>query len=160
MVRLSPAERSLFGRFLEKGLPKTKIANLFDTTRQTVDRWIKRSKHVGREYYKDKPRKSKESKITVEVEVSILALRSLGWGGCMPATINQDRRDSSQTAKCSLRIQQGLYILPDFMKNSVGHIVQGVKLSGQSINNILTKHGVNGYRREQRAWKFFRAKEP
>ena len=138
MSRLSPAERSLFGRFLEKSLPKTKIANLFDATRQTADRWIKRSKHVGREYCKDKPRKSKESKITVEV--SVLALRSLGWG--------------------TARIQQGLCILPDFMKNSVGHIVQGAKLSRQSINNILTKHGVNGYRREQRAWKFFRAKEP
>jgi len=140
MVRLSPAERSLFGRFLEKGLPKTKIANLFDTTRQTVDRWIKRSKHVGREYYKDKPRKSKESKITVEVEVSILALRSLGWG--------------------TARIQQGLYILPGFMRDSLQFVVQGVKLSRQAINDVLKKHEANGYNREQKAWKFFRANKP
>ena len=49
-------------------------ANFFGTTRRTVYRWINRAKHVGREHYGDKPRRARESKITVEVEVSIL-----GW---------------------------------------------------------------------------------
>ncbi len=129
----------MFRRFFEKGLSKTKIAEIFDTTRQTVDRWIKRSRHAGREYYRDRPRKHKHSKITVEVEVSVLALRSLGWG--------------------TARIQQGLYMLPGFMKDSLQFIVQGVKLSRQAINSVLQKHGANGYKRDQKAWKFFRAKE-
>ncbi|HDD45979.1 MAG TPA: transposase [Candidatus Aenigmarchaeota archaeon] len=38
--------------------------------------------------------------------------------------------------------------------------VQGVMLSRQTINHVLRKHGINGYRRKHNAWKFFRARKP
>jgi len=33
-------------------------------------------------------------------------------------------------------------------------------LSRETINNVLFKHGVNGYPYKHKRWKFFRAKEP
>ena len=137
-MRLSPDIRGTFKKLVKKGLNVTRIAYLFDTTRQTVHRWLKRSKHVGREYFKDKLRKPKHAKVTQEVELSILKLRTtFKWG--------------------TARIQQGLYSLPDFIKNSV-RCVQGVKLSRETINNVLSRNGQNGYQREFKRWKFFRAK--
>lgn len=139
-MRLSPDIRGTFRKLVKKGLTATRIAQLFDTTRQTVHRWLKRCKHVGREYFNDKPRKPRASKVTVEVEVSILALRNtFGWG--------------------TARIQQGLYKLPDFMLDSIP-CIQGVWLSRAAINNVLMKHGINGYPHNYKRWKFFRAKNP
>jgi DNA invertase Pin-like site-specific DNA recombinase len=40
-VRLSPDIRGTFGKLVKKGLAVTRIAELFDTTRQTVHRWLK-----------------------------------------------------------------------------------------------------------------------
>lgn len=140
-MRLSPDIRATFKKLVKKGLSVTRIAQLFDISRRTVYRWLNRSKHVGREYYKDKPRKHRESKITVEIEVSILALRNtFDWG--------------------TARIQQGLYNLPSYILNAVPNLVQGVWLSRQTINNVLVVHGINGHKRKQKSWKFFRAKEP
>jgi IS30 family transposase len=139
-VRLSPDIRGAFGKLVKKGLAVTRIAQLFDTTRQTVHRWINRSKHVGREYFKDKLRKPKQAKVTEQVELSILKLRTMfKWG--------------------TARIQQGLYNLPAFIMDSVG-CVQGVKLSRETINNVLARNNQNGYAREFKRWKFFRAKAP
>jgi len=139
-VRLSPDIRGAFGKLVKKGLAVTRIAQLFDTSRQTVHRWLKRARHVGREYFKDKPRRPKPVKVTEEVELFILKLRTtFKWG--------------------TARIQQGLYSLPDFIKNSI-RCVQGVTLSRETINNVLARHGQNGYQREFKRWKFFRAKEP
>jgi hypothetical protein len=124
-VRLSPDIRGTFTKFVKKGLAVTRIAELFDTTRQTVHRWLKRAKHVGREYYKDRPRKPKESKVTMEVELSILKMRTtFKWG--------------------TSRIQQGLFNLPAFIRDSVG-CVQGVRLSRETINNVLARNNQNGY---------------
>lgn len=139
-MRLSPDIRGRFRDLLKKGLTVTCIAYLFDTTRQTVYRWLRRGKHAGREHFRDKHRKPKEGKITVEVEVSILALRNtFGWG--------------------TARIQQGLHSLPGFMKEQIS-CVQGVRLSREAINNVLAKHGINGYPHNYKHWNFFRAKEP
>lgn len=138
-MRFTPDIRAAFRQLLKKGLSIKKIAELFDTTRKTVYRWLNRAKHVGREYFNDIPRKPKQSKVTVNIEVSILALRSLGWG--------------------TARIQQGLYKLPDYMLKSMD-CVQGVWLSRTAINNILTEHGANGYPHNYKHWKFFRAEKP
>src|SRR4030066_1545048 len=139
-VRVSPEIRGAFGKLVKKGLAVTCIAQLFDTTRQTVYRWLKRAKHVGREYFRDKTRKPKPAKVTQEVELSILKLRTtFKWG--------------------TARIKQGLYNLPDFIKNSV-RCVQGVRLSRETINNVLARNGQNGYQHEFKRWKFFRAKCP
>jgi transposase InsO family protein len=137
-VKLDPSIRGLFGKLVKKGLTVTRIAELFDTTRQTVHRWLKRTRHVGREHYKDKTREPKQGKITEEVEVSILALRNtFKWG--------------------TARIQQGLFNLPGFVTEAV-RCVQGIRLSRESINNVLTRHGLNGYPRNYKRWRFFRAK--
>ena len=139
-VRLSPDIRGTFGKLVKKGLAVTRIAELFDTTRQTVHRWLNRAKHVGREYFKDKPRKPKSAKVTAQVELSILKLRTtFKWG--------------------TARIQQGIYNLPAFIRNSVG-CVQGVRLSRETINNVLARNNQNGYMREFKRWKFFRAQAP
>ena len=139
-MRLESSIRGLFGKLVRKGLTITRIAELFDTSRQTVHRWLKRAKHVGREYYKDKTRSPKPGKVTDEVEVSILALRNtFKWG--------------------TARIQQGLFNLPGFVTEAV-RCVQGIRLSRESINNVLARHGVNGYPRDYKRWKFFRAEAP
>jgi len=139
-VRLSPDIRGAFYKLAKKGLAVTRIAELFDTTRQTVHRWINRAKHVGREFYRDKTRKPKETKVTAEVELSILKLRTtFKWG--------------------TARIQQALDNLPDFILKSV-RTVQGVKLSRETINNVLARNNQNGYLREFKRWNFFRAQAP
>lgn len=139
-MRFSPDIRKIMRHLLKKGLNKTRIAELFDTTRQTVHRWCKRAFHRGRESFKDKPRRSKKSKITVEVEVSILTLRnSFDWG--------------------TARIQQGLYCLPEYARKAI-RCVQGVSLSRTAINSVLKKHGINGYKHNYKGWKFFRASKP
>ena len=139
-MKLSPDIRGVFNKLVKKGLAVTRIADLFDTTRQTVHRWLNRAKHVGREYFKDKPRKPKPAKVTQQVELSILKLRTtFKWG--------------------TARIQQGLYDLPAFIRDSVG-CVQGVRLSRETINNVLARNNQNGYMHEFKRWKFFRAKEP
>ncbi len=139
-MRLSPDIRGAFNKLVKKGLAVSRVAELFDTTRQTVYRWLNRAKHVGREYFKDRLRKPKQAKVTFEVELSILKLRTtFKWG--------------------TARIQQGLYNLPAFILDSVGG-VQGVKLSRETINNVLQRNNQNGYQSEFKRWKFFRAKEP
>jgi IS30 family transposase len=139
-MRLSPDIRGIFRKLLKKGLTVTRIAFLFDTTRQTVYRWLRRGRHAGRESFKDIPREPKASKVTDEVELSILALRHMfEWG--------------------TARIQQGLIKLPSFILEAT-HCVQGVKLSRETINNVLSKHGLNGYPSKHKRWKFFRAKKP
>ena len=90
--------------------------------------------------FEDKPRQPKESKITVEVELSILKLRTtFKWG--------------------TARIQQGIYCLPPFILQSV-NCLQGVLLSRETINRVLSRNNQNGYPREFKRWKFFRAQAP
>jgi transposase len=50
-LRLSSDVRGAFGKLVKKGLAVTRIAQLFDTSRQTVHRWLRQVKHVGREYF-------------------------------------------------------------------------------------------------------------
>jgi len=136
-VRLSPDIRGAFRKLAKTDLTVSGIAQMFNTTRQTVYRWLRRGKHRGTEAFKDKPRQPKESKVTLKVELSILKLRTtFKWG--------------------TARIQQGLYNLPPFMLDSV-QCVQGVELSRETINNVLSRNNQNGYQTEFKRWKFFRA---
>jgi transposase InsO family protein len=76
----------------------------------------------------------------LEVELSILKLRTtFKWG--------------------TARIQQGLFDLPSFILDSVGG-VQGIRLSRETINNVLARNNQNGYQTEFKRWKFFRASAP
>ena len=83
---------------------------------------------------------TQKSKVTLEVELSILKLRTtFKWG--------------------TARIQQGLCNLPGFILESV-NCIQGVVLSRETINNVLARNNQNGYQKEFKRWKFFRASEP
>lgn len=58
------------------------------------------------------------------------------------------------------RIQQAPINLPGFMKEKLNVCMQGTRLSRTAINGVLKEYGLNGYGREQKSWKFFRAKKP
>ena len=119
-MRLSPDIRGAFRKLTKQNLTVTGIAKMFNTTRQTVYRWLGRGKHPGSETFKDKPRQPRERKVTAEVELGILKLRTtFRWG--------------------TARIQQGLYNLPGFILESV-NCIQGVVLSRETINNVLARN--------------------
>jgi hypothetical protein len=126
---------------VNKGNPINVVAKVFGVCRQTASKWFHGKDHRGHTRFLDKARKPKESKITLEVELAILAMRTLfEWG--------------------TARIQQGLMNLPDFAKEALQNTVDNVRLSRTAINNILKKHKLNGYKHRDKEWKFFRAKEP
>ena len=129
-MRLSPEIQKTLVMLVKKGSSKTYLTELFDTTRQTVHRGCQRAYHRGRESFKDKPRNPKTCKITVVVEVSILALRSAFERG-------------------TARIQQGLYCLPVYVREAV-QCVQNVRVSRPAINNVLKKHDINGYKHDHK----------
>lgn len=141
MPRLKPHERRQMVKMVRAGVPIKVVAELFGVSRQTVWKWCGRAKHRGYESFKDKPRRPKKSKITKEVEFSIVELRTkFGWG--------------------TARIKQALFNLPKFMRKVLTACVQGICLSRTAINGVLKRFGLNGYGRKERAWKFFRAKRP
>lgn len=139
-MRLTPDQRFLIGKAVDKIGNKSLVARVLGFTRRTVCKWSKRKKHL-----KDRKRKRKKSKITLEVELFILALRNVfGWG--------------------SERIQKALRSLPKFMLDALSKlkvkVVQGIELSRTAINNVFKKHKLNGYKKKYKSWKFFRAKKP
>lgn len=138
-MRLTIDERRLIGKAVDRGVNKSWVAEVLGVTRKTVYKWNKR-----RKYLKDRKRNKKKSKITLGVELSILALRNTFEWGCE-------------------RIKKGVYSLPNFMRDTLSKIkvklVQGVELSRAAINDVLKKHGINGYKNKTKSWKFFRAKK-
>ncbi len=138
-MRLTQDLRRLTGNLVDKLDNKSFVAWLLGTTRKTVYKWDKRRKHLN-----DEKRGKQEPKITEEIELFILGLRlTFEWG--------------------TERIQKGLLSLPDFMLDKLHElgveIVQEVTLSRTSINNVLKKHELNGYKKNSPGWHFFRAKE-
>jgi len=141
MTRLKPEQRRQMANMIRAGVKKKVVAKIFGVSRQTVREWCKRANHRGRESFRDLPRKPKKGKITGRVEATIVAIRAeFGWG--------------------TARIQQALTNLPKFMREKLTACVQGVRLSRTAINEVLRCYGLNGYGREEKAWKFFRAKRP
>jgi transposase InsO family protein len=139
-MRLNPEQRSLIGKMVDRLGNKSLVAKAFGVTRNTIYRWNKRRKHT-----KDRKRRKKRSKVTLNVELSILAMRNFfEWG--------------------TERIQKGMYSLPKFMCDELRRlkvpIVQHVSLSRPVINDVLKKHKINGYKHKKEGWKFFRAKKP
>lgn len=136
-MRTIPNERCLMAKFVRNGISIKFVAKMFGIHRNTASYWTKQDLRT----VKDLPRKPKEGKVTVEVEIAILTLRLIcKWG--------------------TGRIQQGLMKLPDYMITDIKIQIQGIKLSRTTINNVLKKHGINGYRKKCKSWKFFRAKKP
>ena len=138
-MRLTIEERRLIGKAVDRGVNKSLVAKVLGVTRKTIYKWDKRRKHL-----KDRKRKKKKSKITLKVELFILALRNtFEWG--------------------TERIKKGLPSLPKFMLDTLSKlnvkVVQGLDLSRTAINNVLKKHKINGYKNKTKSWKFFRAKK-
>ena len=135
-MRLNPEQRRLLGKLSRTNIPKKLLMVAFSVSRKTVWFWEKQNLH----YVSDLPTANRKFKITVETEITIIAFRNnFGYG--------------------TARIQQRLFCAPDFELEQMEIKVQGVELSRQSINEILKKWGINGYRRKnKKSWKFFRAK--
>jgi len=141
MTRLTPEQRRQMAKVIRQGMAKKDAAEAFGVSRTTVWKWCKRAKHRGRESFRDLPRKPKKGKITKKVEATIVAIRTaFGWG--------------------TARIRQALINLPKFMRRKLRACVQGVRLSRTAIKGVLKRFRLNGYGREEKAWKFFRAKKP
>lgn len=133
-MRTTPEQRQLMADAVKRGKNINIVADVFGVCIKTVKRWCK-----GRRF-KDKPRKPKESKITIKIELAILAMRTMfKWG--------------------TARIQQGLVNLPAYAKKALQNSVENVKLSRTAINDVLKKHKLNGYFNKSKTWKFFRAKK-
>jgi putative transposase len=138
-MRLLPEQRRSMVEAVRRGFTKILVADVYNVSRKTVTKWCNRAKHRGRESFKDNKPERGEAKITLEVELSIIALRkTFDWG--------------------TARIQQGLNELPSYAREVIPDCVQGLKLSRTSINEVLKRYGLNGYKKNYKRWKFFRAK--
>lgn len=136
MVRLKPEQRLDLGKLARKDIPKKLLMEAFSVSRTTVWYWqyedFKTRFDIKRNY---------EGKITIDVEITILYLRTtFKWG--------------------TARIQNGLISLPKFMLAEMEVCVQNFPLSRTSIQKVLKNHKLNGYKKKYKFWKFFRAKYP
>ena len=135
MGRLKPDQRRLVSQLRRKGIAISILVLSFECSRQTIWYWSiqdMRTRFDIPRFY--------ESKITTEAEITILFLRSLGYG-------------------CA-RIKQRLFKAPEIELKLTEIYIQGLTVSRTAINNVLKKHKLNGYfkKRNQKVWKFFRAK--
>ena len=137
MTRLKPEQRRLIGKWIKLKVHIKVIAELLSCSRQTI--WFWKNQDLRTRF--DIVRNYK-GKITIEAEITILFLRSLGYG-------------------CA-RIKQRLESAPEIELKLTEVYVQGLIVSRQAVYKILKKHKLNGYlnKRNQKAWKFFRASCP
>jgi transposase InsO family protein len=146
MVKHTPPEtRKQMVCAVRRTKNKSLVAWVFGVARKTVQTWCKRAHHRGSESFRDRRQETKKRKITEDVESAILAMRiAFEWG--------------------TGRLRQGLISLPDFAREAIekliGKKIPSVRLSRTAINDVLAKHGLNGYHKTSKAWKFFRAKKP
>jgi hypothetical protein len=76
-MRLSPVERKLMTKAVKNGNPINIVAKVFGVSRTTAWYW---STETLNSNFEDLPR-TRESKITVEVEIAILFMRlTFKWG--------------------------------------------------------------------------------
>jgi len=68
-MRLTPEQRRLIADARRRGIKISRIAEVFGVSETTVKQWSKRKR------FTDKKRNSKSSKITLEVELTILGIR-------------------------------------------------------------------------------------
>jgi transposase InsO family protein len=133
-MRLKSEQRRLIGVWIKQGMHIKIIAVFLSCSRQTVWYWknqdLRTRFSIKRNY---------NGKITIEAEITILFLRSLGYG-------------------CA-RIKQRLFSAPEIEIKQTEVYVQGLVVSRQTVYNVLKKHKLNGYfnKKNQKAWKFFRA---
>lgn len=137
MSRLKPEQRQLIGKWIKLKIHIKVIAQFLFCSRQTVWYWKNQDLRTRFDIIRNY-----KGKITIEAEITILFLRSLGYG-------------------CA-RIKQRLFSAPEIEIKQTEIYVQGLEISRQAVYNVLKKHKLNGYfnRKRQKAWKFFRASCP
>ena len=149
MCGVTPEIRELIVKARRNGKRVKDIAEMFDVSRKTVWKWCKRTRKVGRPVYRDRSSKPHRvyRKIIPVVEEAILVLRdSFDWG--------------------TQRIMVALLSPPPYIRYLLETNLRcewrQIKLSRQSINNVLKKHKKNGspYKKTRKNWKFFRANGP
>lgn len=133
-MRLKSEQRQMIGVMVRIKIHINVIAQSLSCSRQTVWYWKNQDLRcrfdIHRNYF---------GKITVDAEASILFFRSLGYG--------------------TARIQQRLFCAPKIELKKMEISIQGLIVSRQTINKVLKKHRINGYKnRKEKSWKFFRAK--
>src|SRR3989344_5887087 len=132
-MRLKPEQRRLIGSWIKLKISINVIATFLSCSRVTVWFWSKQDLRTRFDIIRNY-----KGKITIEAEITILFLRSLGYG-------------------CA-RIQQRLNSAPEIELNKTEIFIQGLVVSRQTIYNVLKKHKLNGYsQKRKKAWKFFRA---
>lgn len=136
-MRLKSEQRRLIGVWIKQDIPIKLIAVFLSCSRVTVWYWGKQDMRTRFDIIRNY-----NGKITTEAEITILFLRSLGYG-------------------CA-RIKQRLFSAPEIEIKLTNVYVQGLEVSRQTVYNVLKKHKLNGYSRKkkQKAWKFFRASCP
>lgn len=120
MTRLKPEQRRLIGKWIKLKVHIKVIAELLSCSRQTI--WFWKNQDLRTRF--DIVRNYK-GKITIEAEITILFLRSLGYG-------------------CA-RIKQRLESAPEIELKLTEVYVQGLIVSRQAVYKILKKHKLNGY---------------
>jgi transposase InsO family protein len=133
MCRLKPEQRQLIGKWIKLDIHIKVIAQFLSCSRVTVWFWSKQDLRTRFDILRNY-----KGKITIDAEITILFLRSLGYG-------------------CA-RIKQRLESAPEIELNKTEIFVQGLIVSRQTVYNVLKKHKLNGYsQKRKKAWKFFRA---
>lgn len=149
MCGVTPEIRELIVKARRNGKRVKDIAEMFDVNRKTVWKWCKRTMKVGRPVYRDRSRKPYRvhRKITPNVEEAILLLRdSFNWG----------------TQRIMVALLSPPPYIRYFLETVIGEEWRKIRLSRQSINNVLKRHKMNGspYKKTRKEWKFFRAECP
>lgn len=136
IMQLTSEQRRFIGIWIKEGIPIKVIAITLSCSRVTVWYWSVQDLRT-----RFNIKNNHQSKITVEAEITILFLRSLGYG-------------------CA-RIKQRLYSAPEIELSKAEVFIQGLIVSRQTVYNVLKKHKLNGYsQKRKKAWKFFRAEFP
>ena len=149
MGLLTPEIRKHIVKAYKKGYRVKDIAAIFDVSRWVVWKWRKRAYHPGKDSYRSLSRRPLKvhSKVTWEIENAVIVLRdSFNWG----------------THRISLNLRCPPGYIHHLLTTITGRDWQPVKLSRQTVNNILKKHRRNGspYKRNKKDWKYFRARKP
>lgn len=149
MGSLTPEIRKRIVKAYKKGYRIKDIAAIFGVSRWAVWKWRKRAYHPGRDSFRSRSQRPHliHKKVTQEIENTVIVLRdSFNWG----------------THRISLNLRHPPGYIHHLLTAITGSDWQPVRISRQTVNNILQRHRRNGcpYKRNKKDWKYFRARKP